>query len=433
MKFRLLLLTVFVATGCASSRPATPLRSAGTPETLVVWVSVDGFRPDYLDRADAPFLKAMRNDGAYSRALTPTYPSLTFSVHSSEITGASPKTHGIPGNSFYDRTLSEQFNFPNRPELLKAEPIWTTATRAGQRVAVIDWPFSQKQKGITAAAYFTDTYDSKLPDEHRLGKLNDLMKYDDGGPAHRPLSLLIGYADAVDKAGHQVGPSAAAPAEQLARVDRILADVHAHAVDLLRRKYPPGSTLYFLVSTDHGMARVTHVANLKSLIGNALPPDAKIVTGGGTGHVFLTESPNKPAQVAAILAALKPHAFARAYTHATLKPAWNMLDPARVGDVYVDLAPGYTFSSRAKLPVTAIADEPTTRPTDASPKGMHSYDPAESPDMRGMLLISRYPKNFGGKDLGPIDARTLAPTVAAWLRIPPPPQAEVEPIPAVSR
>lgn len=425
-----LLVALPALTGCRATPGPVP-QASSRPSVVVVWVSIDGLRDDYLERAGptrAPFLTEMKRRGAFSRQMVPTYPSLTFSVHASQVTGASVAGHGVPGNSFFDRQRGETFSFPQTPELLKAEPIWTAATRQGLRVAVFDWPFSNGQTGPFAAAHFAERFDNQMTDEQRGRRVIDTMKADDGAERGAPLVLLMGYADSVDKAGHAVGPAHPGVIEQLERLDRIMADIHAAAVKYVTERMPPGTTLYFLVSTDHGMLPVSHLANLRQMAGDALPRDATVVTGGGTGHIFLPDTPQRPEQIRRLVAALSAHRFARVYTHDTLPPRWRMLDPDRVGDVYIDLLPGYTFSSRPRTPAVAVRDAPATRPADRGPLGMHSWDPAEVPQMNGMILASRFPNDFGGRNLGRVDARQLAPTVAAWLDILPPAQSEVPPV-----
>jgi hypothetical protein len=419
--------------GCAGSL-ASANQKAGTvattqPRTLVVWISVDGFRPDYLGGADAPFLKSLKSNGAWTDQLTPPFPSLTFASHASEATGASPAVHGIPGNSFYDRHLDQEFSFPPRPDLLKAEPIWTAATRQGLRVAVFDWPFSQAQHGANTPAYSVDAYDTRMTDATRLGRLVDVLRYDPAQP--QPVSLAMGYVEGVDHAGHDMGPLSRAPVEQLERIDKLLEEAHAQAIDTLHRKFPKGSTLYFLVSTDHGMAPVIGAVNLRSILRDVLPDDARIITGGGTAHVFLPDSPAKPAQIAAIRRKLADVPLLSAFTKDTLPTWWSMYDPDRVGDVFVNLPAGYIFSFRGPDVATYSAPgttRPAARAAERGPRGMHSYDPLETRDMLGFTVVSRYPNDFGGIYLGKLDNRRLAPTVAAWLGISPPAQSQVKPL-----
>src|SRR3954447_18826748 len=142
----IVVLTLFVvAAGCASKPGAT-----------VIWISIDGLRPDYLDRADAPLLNKLVREGASTRQLIPPTPSLTFPSHMTQATGVSPGVHGIVGNSFYDTMTGQRYSFPSEAAMLQAEPIWITAKRAGVRTLVYDWPLSYDQSGPVRDDYFLD-------------------------------------------------------------------------------------------------------------------------------------------------------------------------------------------------------------------------------------------------------------------------------------
>ena len=68
---------------------------------MVIWISIDGMRHDYVDHYHLSFLSRVMHPGAYTRQLVPVFPSLTFPSHASEITGADVQTHGITSNTFY--------------------------------------------------------------------------------------------------------------------------------------------------------------------------------------------------------------------------------------------------------------------------------------------------------------------------------------------
>src|SRR4051794_23413670 len=71
--------------------PATP---PGVPSrNVVVWISIDGFRGDYVDRNVTPFLRKLMREGVYSQKLVPITPSLTFPSHVSEATGVAAGAH----------------------------------------------------------------------------------------------------------------------------------------------------------------------------------------------------------------------------------------------------------------------------------------------------------------------------------------------------
>ena len=153
--------------GCSPTPPAknAPLSTAAQPispaRTTIVWISIDGFRHDYMDRFHPPTLTRLAAQGAFTRQGIPVFPSLTFPNHVSQVTGVTVDRHGIPMNAFLDEADGQKYSFPNDGRLLRAEPIWTTAQRQGVSTACIDWPLSYEQTGPNRAGYFDHAFDSK--------------------------------------------------------------------------------------------------------------------------------------------------------------------------------------------------------------------------------------------------------------------------------
>lgn len=115
--------------------------SGGKPPLLVM--SLDGFRPDYLQRTvnvsgveepAAPFISSLARCGVHSpNGMTPVFPSLTFPNHYSIVTGLYPESHGIVSNSFYDPELDASFSLSSpqqtNPTWWLGEPLWYTAKK----------------------------------------------------------------------------------------------------------------------------------------------------------------------------------------------------------------------------------------------------------------------------------------------------------------
>lgn len=76
----------------------------------------------------APRLKAFSGRNAVAR-LKPTLPAVTCSVQSSMLTGLKPSQHGIVGNGWYDRELSEIQFWKQSNHLVYGEKVWETARR----------------------------------------------------------------------------------------------------------------------------------------------------------------------------------------------------------------------------------------------------------------------------------------------------------------
>ena len=94
---------------------SNPADAGSTPKesqqgkTVVLWISTDGCRGDYVDRDQTPFLKSLMDHGAYSKQLTPMFPSLTFPSHTTEATGVPAGQHGVTSNKFYTPTVGQGF------------------------------------------------------------------------------------------------------------------------------------------------------------------------------------------------------------------------------------------------------------------------------------------------------------------------------------
>src|SRR5436190_13462222 len=175
-------------------------------DSTVVWISVDGLRHDYIDRAHPPTLERLKSEGAFTNQESPIFPSLTFPNHAAQVTGKLPDQSGVVSNAFWDPDTARSYNLPSVSALFRAEPIWVTAKRQGLRVAVIDWPMSEAQAGPDKSDYFTaDAYDTKQTDRQRLEKVAQILKND---RAEKPLRLVITYMANVDHYGHKYGPDA---------------------------------------------------------------------------------------------------------------------------------------------------------------------------------------------------------------------------------
>jgi predicted AlkP superfamily pyrophosphatase or phosphodiesterase len=396
----------------------------GAPRAVVVWISIDGVRPDYLERADTPFFDRMMREGAYSLALAPMFPSLTFPNHVAQSTGAPASVHGVPLNSFYDRIADRSYFYPGFARILQAEPIWNTAERQGRRTAVYDWVLSHQQRGPHATSFSGSGYDAALSDKDRIRPLLNAWRKDE---AREPLRLLMGYMVAPDKVGHESGPDAPEMAEVMREMDRHIYWFTQQAIRLFERRMGPNDELYILVTSDHGMSTVHTAVNPRELTGLSREEDAGdeiiLMTTGNLAHIFLHKLSEDQRQIRAqeILARIAPHSFATAYRRDELPEQWSYAHPDRVGDIVIKLATGHTFSRRTPgLTSTAAAA--------GAPVGMHGYDVANNPEMNGIALVWRYRQPIGGIDLGSTHSLQLHATVAEWLGIEPSDQARPDPI-----
>ena len=90
--------------GTPAALQAAPLGTSSlerSPEAVtshVVVISIDGLRPDAIERFGAPTLQRLMREGAYSLRARTTMPSRTLPSHTSMLTGVGPETHGVTWN-----------------------------------------------------------------------------------------------------------------------------------------------------------------------------------------------------------------------------------------------------------------------------------------------------------------------------------------------
>ena len=137
---------------------ATLVASVSSAERPVVIVlSWDGVRHDYLDRAEFPGLGRIEKNGLRAERLIPVFPSNTFPNHVALATGTYPDRHGIVDNVFRDGERGIH-DYAADGSWIDAEPIWVTAERQLVRAAIFFWPGSETDwRGIGASAGTTSS------------------------------------------------------------------------------------------------------------------------------------------------------------------------------------------------------------------------------------------------------------------------------------
>src|SRR5256885_4486551 len=206
-------------------------RAWGVPDPggrapILVLVSFDGWRFDYIDRGDTPRLRALAARGVRAKALIPSFPVLTFPNHYTIVTGLYPEHHGVVGNSMRDPSMPERFSMS--AETAKdarwwgGEPLWVTAIRQGQRAATMFWPGTEAAIGGVRPTYWRP-YDKKLA---TLDRIQQALTWLAMPAADRP-SFVSLYFEEVDTAGHDFGPGSPELATAAAHLDEALGQLVA--------------------------------------------------------------------------------------------------------------------------------------------------------------------------------------------------------------
>jgi len=122
---------------------ALPLVAGERIAEHVILISIDGFRPDFYRDAGwpAPNLQQMAAAGASADGVRGVFPSVTYPSHTTMITGAKPRRHGILYNSpFEDGGQTGAWYWFERS--IQTETVWDAVGKAGLTSAALSWPVS---------------------------------------------------------------------------------------------------------------------------------------------------------------------------------------------------------------------------------------------------------------------------------------------------
>jgi predicted AlkP superfamily pyrophosphatase or phosphodiesterase len=407
---------------------ALSLSFGASAKNIVFWLSIDGLRGDYLDRAHTPNFDRMRSRALHGSKLVPIFPSLTFPSHTSQATGVKVAEHGISFNTFYDSQLGQVMSFPSEALYLQAEPIWNSVKRQGLRSAVWDWPLSHAQTGPDRADYFNMAYDGKLTDDERIERALSTWALDTE-TQRDPLDLIMAYIEGPDPAGHRFGPNDSRVLQVVENVDKLVGRIQRAIIEMAEKRFGKGHNYYLIITTDHGMTEVKWAVNIRLL--SDLPPKTNIrtLTGGNVGHVFLDQL--RPGERAAAIRRLKAtyakYPFVKAYEKRELPPEWDYGHPTRVGDLVLVLEADHSFNARAARVVVPVAEA-------GGPIGVHGFDPRSERDMKGFFMLWQYPEMRRGVEIDrPFHSLQLHPTVSHLLKVRPARKASAPVIEEVRR
>ncbi len=116
------------------------------PRPLLLLISIDGLRPDYITASDSyqakiPHLRRFLKDGAFADGVEGVIPTVTYPSHTTLITGVWPPctaSSPIPPSTPGARTRGLVWY----TEDIRVPTLWDVARQAGMTTASIQWPVS---------------------------------------------------------------------------------------------------------------------------------------------------------------------------------------------------------------------------------------------------------------------------------------------------
>ncbi len=118
----------------------------------VVLVSVDGLAAYHLldDGLELPNIRQLIAEGAWFTSSETVLPSVTHPSHTTILTGAMPRTHGVLSNDMRNRRTGERFHPTNkrRTEVVRVATLFDAAKRKGLVTAAFYWPETRGDPSI---------------------------------------------------------------------------------------------------------------------------------------------------------------------------------------------------------------------------------------------------------------------------------------------
>lgn len=364
-------------------------------KTTIV-ISCDGFRWDYSEMYDTPFLDLMARQGVKGE-LVPSFPSKTFPNHYTLATGLRPEHHGIIANSFLNRATGARFSLSNPKTKYDArfyhgEPLWLTAQRQGLHTAVFYWPGSD----VAIDGHYPDlwhSYDEK-PHLTFTQRVDGIMQQ---LTAKKSPDLIMAYFEEPDASGHSYGPQAKQTRAAVENIDSLLGSLWTRI-----GKAGLQDQVNLVVVSDHGMAWFTPSRQIT--VGRYLHKDwYQSIEGNLPANIYAAQRWQQDSIVAALSHVAHLHVWRKADI-----PQWlhYQSDP-NIGDVLVLPDEGFLFTDET-----------------CHDGGVHGFDPAYS-DMHA-LFRAMGPDVRVGENIGAFSNTAVYALVCRLLGISPAPNDGME-------
>jgi predicted AlkP superfamily pyrophosphatase or phosphodiesterase len=385
---------------------------------ILILISFDGFRWDYIDRFPTPNLHALAARGVRAQELIPSFPVLTFPNHYTIVTGLYPEHHGIVANTMRDPVLPDRFAMANDAATgdgrwWGGEPLWVTAIRQGRRSATMFWPGSMAEiRGVRPDEW--RPFDAQFTADKRTAQVLEWLGRPDG---ERP-SFVTLYFDDVDHAGHDFGPDSAELRDAVATLDRQLGDVVAG----VRSRGLDERTTVVVVS-DHGMVSLSHSREI--YLDDYIDAESVDILES-TGFLALGPRGGSAAAIRAIYSRLRgAHPHLRVYTRENMPARLHYRDNPRIAPIIGIPDAGWAVTTRARKQRRrdeGRKPEVATHGFDPADRVMHATFVAAGPNVREHVVVPPFENiqiyNFlcGVLGLKPAPNDGSAARVSAWFR-----------------
>ena len=399
----------------------------------LIVISADGLRASDVadERIRIPNIRSAIGRGGYVERLTSVFPTLTWAIHASLITGRRPSSTGIVGNAIYDRRSGRRTAYwdPEAATMdgdLRGDHLFSAFRRKGSAIATICWPLTQGTASVdfnipecyvqdyferfSTPGFLSELKENDLP-VHRYGAwssdhakvpMQDALTKDIAvylRERHHPDVTFLHFL-LIDGYQHDFGVGSPEAVHAIEYVDRLIGEVIAERED--------ANVVLF---SDHGQASSPSVFYVDTWLreqGYTSSADKQAfaaTSNGGVCFIYsLGASKEKEERLSAELAALP-----------WIKGVWNRASFDRIGfpkqdpspqgflpDLVFELAPGHFVMDGAGAGLVVGPSRLL---------GMHGYGP-DWAEMDGFLACAG-PDFAAGFRAASASMLDIAPTLNA--------------------
>ncbi|MBD3616937.1 MAG: alkaline phosphatase family protein [Gracilimonas sp.] len=357
------LFILLMAFGCTAQQPES--------EKLLL-VSFDGFRHDYLTKAETPNFDKLVETGVISEGLIPIFPSKTFPNHYAIATGLYPENNGFVGNNMYDPEMDARFTIRDReavenPAWYEGEPIWNTVEKAGKKAGTMFWVGSETPIQDMRPTHWK-VYDESMKDSARIDTVVKWLSYDDPGQ----VDFATLYFHFVDTQGHWYGPDSPQVIEAIKRADELV----GYLIQRMNEEALTDITNLMIVS-DHGMAEVSQdkIVVLDDMIN---PDDLEVVAYSPA--LMANVKGDKLDEVYTALKQNEEHF--KVYKKENIPERYHLKNHPRVPELLLVADLGYTINSKEYFDAREDYPSGGAHGFDNREKEMHAIFVANGPDFK---------------------------------------------------
>jgi predicted AlkP superfamily pyrophosphatase or phosphodiesterase len=397
-------------------------------------ISIDGMRPDYVLKADEhglkiPHLRRLLKEGAHATGVRGVLPTVTYPSHTTILTGVWPVKHHIYSNVLFDPLDRNLAGWMWYAEDIAVPTLWQAASKAGLVVGSVSWPVSVAAPGIAynvpeywrapkmpgedikllraistpgliaeiekqAGPYVTDLDDAAHGDRQRTNYAIAILK-------KKHAQFMTVHLASLDHLEHGYGPFSPEANSTLEQIDGQVGELEEAA----------GGAVVCVLS-DHGFTRTDHNFNLVAAFAeeglvtmvNKKVTDWKAFPDleAGSAGIILKDAKDDAARA-------KVDKLLRRLAADPKNGIAQIIEPKQIAAFGGRPDAAFWVDMQSNFSVVATNQA-------AKVGGTHGYAPS-NPQLRASFFIAG-PKIKSGVDLGEIDMRSIAPTLARAMGVP---------------